>query len=96
MAESKQSIELSDKQKEILQHCLGADSRYKKKEWGFRNFYMASKAHVNFRELKKMTKLGMLTHHFVIGMGDIYSATELGCRLLGFTKVQITRAFKTD
>lgn len=82
---------ITDKQKEILQHTLGADSRYKKSQWGFRNHYQASKNHVNRKEVERMVKEGLMEYYFVHGMGDVYSATEKGMGAIGFTKKQILK-----
>ena len=53
---------ITEKQKQLLQHMLGADSRYLKKQWGFRNHYCAgdNPQCPDRLELEKMEKEGLV------------------------------------
>jgi len=44
---------ISEKQKELLQHMLGADSRYMKKVWGSGTFFVLTKGIKIFQSCAK-------------------------------------------
>jgi hypothetical protein len=84
---------ITDKQKELLQHMLGADSRYKKRQWGFRNHYCAgSKEDCPDRlELEKLEKLGMVKSGERLGHKTFW-ATKDGAVAIGFKPYQLRGA----
>lgn len=85
---------LTPEQIQILQHTLGADSRYKKSQWGFRNQYCTRPDDI---ELNKLVDMGLMNKgpaSKLLG-GDCYFwATEAGCKAIGFTKKQIAKAME--
>lgn len=86
--------ELTKEQKEILQHTLGADSRYKKTQWGFRNRYCCRSDNKLLNELVDLGLMKKSLPSELIG-GDCYFwATEQGCKAIGFTKKQILKAME--
>lgn len=81
-------MEISKTHKELLQHMLGADSRYKKKQWGFRNHFCACEGHSDLPELQKMEKLGLVKSGE--RMNSItYWATRAGAIAIGFKPYQL-------
>lgn len=87
--------ELTEEQKKILQHMLGADSRYKKKEWGFRNHYVASLGNSVLETLAMMKEKGFVRSHSTPAYGEssvCFYATEKGMKAIGFSKAQIKKA----
>jgi hypothetical protein len=87
---------ITERQKQVLQHALGADSRYKKRQWGFRNNYFAEEGHHSWDVLLELTKLGLMQRHepnreFVTG--SYFYATVEGAKAIGFNSAQIKRTF---
>jgi len=83
---------ITEKQKRILQHMLGADSRYKKKEWGFRNHYCASDD-VNCPErveLEAMKEIGLVTSGVRYECKTFW-ATRQGAIEIGFKPYQLKK-----
>ena len=81
--------EINEKQKNLLQHTLGADSRYKKKQWGFRNhFCSGGEGDPNIQELENLERAGMLTSGDRFGSKTFW-ATEKGALAIGFKKYQL-------
>lgn len=78
--------------KELLQHMLGADSRYLKKQWGFRNHFCANKSlnDPDTAELDAMEKDG-LVKSFEGEEYRIFKATEKGALLIGFKPYQLRK-----
>ena len=85
---------ITEKQKQILQHMLGADSRYLKKDWGFRNRFCAAenKDDQDRLELEKMQLDGLVKSCDRIGSKTFW-ATKKGAESIGFKAYQIR---KTD
>ena len=85
-------MDITSKQTELLQHTLGADSRYKKKDWGYRNHFCAGDPGDPDRsELEKMETLGLVTS------GERFSyktfwATKAGAIAIGFKPYQLKNA----
>ena len=85
-------MELTSKQKELLQHTLGADSRYKKKDWGFRNHFCAGDEGDPDRvELEKMEKAGLVTSGMKFDYKTFW-ATKEGAIAIGFKPAQLRNA----
>lgn len=83
---------ITEKQKELLQHTLGADSRYKKKDWGFRNHFCASSTeNPDRQELDKMEALGLVASGVRFDYTTFW-ATKAGAEAIGFNRVQLKKA----
>lgn len=83
-------MEIEEKQKKLLQHMLGADSRYKKKEWGFRNHFCAgdNPECPDRLALERMESLGMVKSGERFG-DKTFWATEFGAIAIGFKPYQL-------
>jgi hypothetical protein len=81
---------ITEKQKELLQHMLGADSRYMKKQWGFRNHFCASEGHSDIKDLREMEKKGLVKSGERIG-SIFFWATEKGALAIGFKPYQLRK-----
>tara|TARA_R110000737_G_scaffold328612_1_gene343369 strand:- start:484 stop:765 length:282 start_codon:yes stop_codon:yes gene_type:complete len=87
--------ELTDSNIHKLQHMLGADSRYKKRQWGFRNNYMAGG--LDFKEMDKMVDDGYLSAGRIRTRPEdlykcrYYFATIKGAKAIGFKKYQLNK-----
>lgn len=81
---------VTEKHKQILQHMLGADERYLKKEWGFRNHYTASEGHQSYNELLEMEKLGLVRSGNKFE-NTVFWATKQGALEIGFKPAQLRR-----
>jgi len=73
-----------------LRHMLGADERYRKSQWGFRNHFCAGKSDI--ASMERLVAAG-----YVVNCGDkfgntYYRATTAGCKVLGFGNAAIKRA----
>lgn len=82
---------VTEKQKILLQHMLGADSRYRKKQWGFRNHFCASEGHADFPELQEMEKLELVKSR-IHGESIYFYATKKGALEIGFKPYQLRNA----
>ena len=85
-------MEITTKQKELLQHTLGADSRYKKKKWGFRNHFCSSdnKNCPDRLELEKLEKAGLVRSGERMG-SKVFWATKEGALAIGFKPYQLRK-----
>ncbi len=89
---------LSDKEIHLLEHMLGADSRYAKKKWGWRNyFYLSHRTGESYEALKSLQERGFLQANAprFNSDGGCFYATEYGCRAIGLHKAAIKRALST-
>lgn len=86
------TYELTSIHKTLLQHMLGADSRYKKNQWGFRNHFCSSKDTADDINLREMVELGLAELGCEGEMGIFYHATKLGAITIGFKKYQLRNA----
>lgn len=75
----------------LLQHALGADSRYNKKQWGFRNRFCADSRHEDYDDLVKMVDAGLMVKHKALG-NLYFSATTAGAVAIGFKSYQLANA----
>lgn len=86
----------TEKDLENLRHMLGASNPKKKREWGYRNYFVAGGPQ-QIEEMESLvskgfaTKGGNLNKHNPASMMTLYHATEAGCRTIGFTDKQIKR-----
>ena len=83
-------MELTDLDVENLKHMLGADSRYKKSQWGFRNRFQAGGDDV--ASMKRLESNGLVREIKSSMFHDFFVATEQGCKFLWFNKKQIANA----
>jgi len=88
------STELKSCHKQKLEHMLGADPRYKKKQWGFRNHYCAGPQDT---DLEEMVELGLVKrieyNSEMIGKDSkMYHATKKGALAIGFKIYQLKNA----
>ncbi len=85
-------MNIPDKHKELLRHMLGADSRYRKKQWGFRNHYCADDnlECPDRKELDKMELVGLVKSGERLGM-KTYWATKAGAIAIGFKAYQLSK-----
>lgn len=83
---------ITEKQKKLLQHMLGADSRYLKKEWGFRNHFCAgsNKDCPERLELNKLELKGLVKSGDRLGSKTFW-ATRKGAEAIGFTPCQLRK-----
>ena len=82
---------ITEKQRELLQHMLGADERYKKKQWGFRNYFCCGNdKHGDYEELKKMELVGLVVRGVWLEQ-IFFSATLKGAIAIGFKKYQLKK-----
>lgn len=85
-------MNITENQRKLLQHMLGADSRYLKKDWGFRNHFSpdSNPNHEDRRDLMAMTWDGLVkssnTHSLV------FWATRKGALAIGFKDYQLKKA----
>ena len=78
---------ITPKHEELLRHMLGADSRYKKKQWGFRNHFCAGEGHLDLPFLREMEQIGLVKSREF--MNEIFfSATKKGALEIGFKPYQ--------
>lgn len=91
----KKVSELEGDELSLLKHMLGADSRYKKNQWGFRNRYCSVKTGADYERLLKLESMGLVRKaaSSALPQDTVYFfATELGCKAIGFNKKQINNA----
>ena len=79
---------MKERHKQLLQHMLGADDRYKKKQWGFRNHFCAGEGHTDLPDLFEMENLGLVKSGSTMG-GLTFWATKKGALEIGFKPYQL-------
>ena len=87
-----EATDLTPEQVGMLKHTLGADSRYTKKEWGFRNHYCVSVGTPDHDLLQDLESKGYMVMGRSTYAGEnsrFYRATRKACELLGFSARQI-------
>ena len=88
-------FELSEDDINNLRHMLGAEpGRYKKANWGFRNYYSTGGAGSTHERLLRMESLGLLVKRVASERTVFFHATEAGCLAVGLKKAQIRRALE--
>lgn len=75
-----------------LMHMTGADSRYPKKQWGFRNHFAASVGGEDHSSMIRLEAAGFVTPGKAGKDLAFYHATEAGCMAIGMSKAAIKRA----
>lgn len=77
-----------------LRHMLGADSRYKKSQWGFRNHYCSSLSGNDYESMIRMEKQGLVKRGIQQENSIFFHAKEEGCKAIGFNSRQIKKTFE--
>ena len=75
--------------KQLLQHMLGADERYKKKDWGFRNHFCSTLGNKDDANLVEMVKLGYVLLNYPSSNYRYFHATKAGAIAIGFKPYQL-------
>ena len=88
-AEGVRAMSLTDQQEQILRHMLGADERYKKKQWGFRNRFCSSNGHQDQKTLEKLRDMGLVVSNKMQGDTQYFFATRAGAKAIGFKPYQM-------
>lgn len=90
--------DLTEKQTQILKHTLGADSRYPKHQWGFRNHFFTGANTADYPILLELENLGFMARRdqppFTDKKDFLFYATKAGCELVGLTKKRIKKMFR--
>jgi len=83
--------EVTEEMKHLLKHMLGADSRYLKRQWGFRNHYCTTEGSTSDPIMRKMValKLAIRSKRELFGGQRVYHATRLGAIAIGFKAYQL-------
>lgn len=72
-----------------IRHMTGAEARYNRKEWGFRNHFCAGEGSQNFLSMQKLLSAGYVTQGIKQEMSTFFHATKEGCEAIGMNKKQI-------
>ena len=85
--------ELTPEDMDNLRHMLGAELRYHRKQWGFRNHFAPSPADIP--SMKRLEAAGYISEGREYGhMEHFYHATEAGCKAAGLSKSRIKVALE--
>jgi len=85
----------NEMKEDVLRHMLGADSRYKKSQRGFRNHFCAGKGHHDMATLEELEGDGRVIRRkpcALFGDDVVFNATKEGCEFIGLHKAAIKRA----
>jgi len=83
-------MKINKNQEQLLRHMLGADSRYKKNIWGFRNHFCDSDGSSDEPDFKDLVKKGLVKKGTRFEYPTYY-ATKAGCVAVGFKKYQLAK-----
>ena len=86
--------ELTDKQRKLLQHTLGASPHQNKRNYGYRNHFLASAGSSDFAEFVAMESAGLAESGPLTNGRQYFRATVEGCKAIGLGKAAIKRAFE--
>lgn len=84
--------ELSKEDIDDLRHMLGMN--YKKRDWGFRNYYAAGIDSDAERSMDRLVCLGYVRKGRNNGTYTYYHVTEKGCIAVGLTPSKVAKALK--
>jgi hypothetical protein len=73
-----------------LRHMTGCDSRYPKKQWGFRNHYAPGGDDII--SMFRLESAGFVLRGCKYHETNYFHATEAGCKAIGMTAKQIKNA----
>lgn len=82
---------LTQEQETLLRHTLGANAKYLKKDWGFRNHFCSTPGTEDHKELVEMEKLGLVKSCSRFD-GVNFWATREGAKAVGFKPYQLRNA----
>lgn len=83
---------IDEKEKQLLKHMLGADERYEKSLWGFRNRYLADKKDDDFIRLREMERKGYVKS-YDYNDDMMFCATRKGAVAIGFEPEQLNHTY---
>ena len=75
-----------------LKHMTGCDPKYKKRQWGFRNHYCASKSGKDQESMQRLLSVGYVVQGVEQERSIFFHATEAGCKAIGMKPAQIKNA----
>ena len=84
------ALAISADQKQLLQHMLGADSRYLKKQWGFRNHFVSTLGNKDHENLLVLEKSGLVKRGERMD-SIVFWATKEGALAIGFKPYQLRK-----
>jgi hypothetical protein len=84
--------ELTKRQREILQHMLGAGSSFNKKQWGFQNHFACHSGGGDFNLLCKLERKGLVKSSGSSNGLTCFYATREGALAIGFKQYQLRNA----
>ena len=87
-------IPLTDVQRKLLQHTLGASPHQNKRNHGYRNHFLASVGSDDHAEFVVMTAIGLAESGQERNGQQYFRATVEGCKAIGLNKAAIKRAFE--
>lgn len=84
---------IDDKAIEILRHALGIESRRKRKDWGFRNYFVCDDGHPSYLKCCALSEAGYMTRRLTIGWcpGLWFCATRKGMIVAGLFEREADR-----
>ena len=81
---------MTKKEEQILRHALGAEKRYPKKMWGFRNIYVSHP--LISKEIIDLVRKGLMKDHgpfMLLGSDEhLFSVTVKGREAIGLSEAQ--------
>lgn len=86
--------QLTDTQRKLLQHTLGARPDQNKRNYGYRNHFLASAGSKDFAEFIAMESAGLVESGPMTNGHQYFRATVEGCKAIGLGKAAIKRAFE--
>ena len=75
-----------------IRHMTGAQARYKKIQWGFRNHFCAGKNGDDFESMQRLLCAGYVVEGIEQEHSIFFHATEKGCKAIGMKPAQIKNA----
>lgn len=76
---------------ECLQHMLGINAAYPRKQWGYRNHFAAEPTSTDAAAMERLLAGGFVTKGGAASGLTFYHATLKGCRAAGMTEREIAR-----
>ncbi|MCK5505515.1 MAG: hypothetical protein KAJ10_10150 [Thermodesulfovibrionia bacterium] len=78
-----------------IRHMTGSQSRYPRKQWGFRNHFCAGKNGQDFKSMQKLLSAGYVSQGIEQETSIFFHATKEGCEAVGMNKKQIQTALSS-
>jgi hypothetical protein len=86
--------EISEKHQGILRHTTGSIGL--RKDWGYRNRFIANINGGDYLILKQMEKLGLVKQAYINGSNIHFEATAEGMRAIGFNEAEIQKCINEN